>query len=137
MRDSREKANAKKLGIADLASQTAEHAELCFSMLERVPNTKTQIQSSLDTISRRIACAQEDINENNGLSADMAANESSNDEVAEGNNVVYVAAWQVVKLSSANYMYLPKLLQAILISVINTVTIPICLLLNVILHSLE
>lgn len=36
-------------------------------------NAKTQTQSFLDTISRWVACAQQEFNENNGLSADMAA----------------------------------------------------------------
>lgn len=122
----REEASAN---TADLASQAAEHAELCSSVLRGVSNAKTQTQSSLDTISRRIACAQQEINESNGLLADMAVKARRHDETAEGNSVVCVAAWQVVISSGADH--LPKLLWATFwIPVINMVAIPVSLLLG-------
>ena len=58
-------------------------------MHAQVSNAQTQTRALLDTTERHIARAQQQIEENLKLSADMASEAKSRDEQAEGNNVVY------------------------------------------------
>jgi hypothetical protein len=86
---SQKEASAKKIDTADLASKAAGHIDRCSSVHTQVSDAQTQTRALLDTTERHIVRAQQQIEENLKLSADMASEATSRDEQAEGNNLVY------------------------------------------------
>jgi prefoldin subunit 5 len=92
MRISQREATAKMVDAADQASKAVVHIDQCSSVLKSVFNAQTQTQTSLDTVSKRIAWAQQEIKENEQRSSDMAAKARRHDERAEANDKVYSVA---------------------------------------------
>jgi hypothetical protein len=84
----------KEIGVLEEGRDSLDrHFESNLSSLNQtVSNAQTQTQTSLDTTSKRIACAQQEIKENEQLSAEMSAKARDHDERAEGNNVVCAVA---------------------------------------------
>lgn len=84
LRESQKEASDKKLATADLASKAAEHSELCTAEGRNVCDAQSQTQNSIDAAIRRIASAQEEIDEINKTSSEMANQAREHDLGAEG-----------------------------------------------------
>jgi hypothetical protein len=92
VRLSQDEAGAKKLDTAELASKAAIHSEHCSSILRSVSSAHSKTHTSLITTNTRIARAQQEINDNEKLSAEMALKAKQYDEKAEDNNTVCALA---------------------------------------------
>ncbi|KAK4205448.1 hypothetical protein QBC40DRAFT_260727 [Triangularia verruculosa] len=101
---SRKDAMEKKIATAELACKAAEHMELCSSVGRTVTNSLAQTQHSLETTNSRIASTQQQIAENNRMSAEMANQAQVHQQRVEESNLLF---WTTFWIPVVNFVTIP------------------------------